>query len=63
MIRDAQGILSDRVTTLVGFAELLLEGNYGPLTPQQKKVLFTIVTAGREVCDIVREAGVKPVED
>ena len=48
-------ILNDRVTAVLGFSELLLEESYGSLSPQQKKILFTVVVAAREVRDILRE--------
>lgn len=46
--------LSDRVTTLLGFSELLLEEAYGPLEPEQRKVLEDMVEAARDLKEIVR---------
>jgi hypothetical protein len=63
MVRETQSILNDRVTAVLGFAELLLEESYGSLNPQQKKVLFNVVVAAREVRDILRENSPKFVED
>lgn len=63
MVRETQSILNDRVTAVLGFSELLLEESYGSLSPQQKKILFSVVTAAREVRDILRERTEKFVED
>lgn len=63
MERDTHSVLNDRVTAVLGFSELLLEEAYGGLTPQQKRVLFNVVVAAREVRDILREKSQKFVED
>jgi hypothetical protein len=63
MVRETQSVLNDRVTTVLGFAELLLEESYGNLNPQQQKVLFNVVVAAREVRDILREKTGAFVED
>jgi hypothetical protein len=63
MVRETQSILNDRVTAVLGFSELLLEESYGNLSPQQKKILFNVVVAAREVRDILRERNDKFVED
>jgi hypothetical protein len=63
MVRDTQSVLNDRVTAVLGFSELLLEESYGSLSPQQKKILFNVVVAAREVRDILRERNQKFVED
>ena len=63
MVRDTQNVLNDRVTAVLGFTELLLEESYGSLNPQQKKILFNVVVAAREVRDILRERNQKFVED
>jgi hypothetical protein len=63
MVRETQSLLNDRVTAVLGFSELLLEESYGSLNPQQKKVLFNVVVAAREVRDILRERNEKLVED
>jgi hypothetical protein len=63
MVRETQSLLNDRVTAVLGFAELLLEESYGSLNPQQQKVLFNVVVAAREVRDILREKNQKFVDD
>lgn len=63
MVRETQSVLNDRVTAVLGFSELLLEESYGSLTPQQKKILFNVVVAAREVRDILREKSQKVIED
>ena len=63
MVRETHSLLIDRVTAVLGFSELLLEESYGSLNPQQKKVLFNVVVAAREVRDILRERNEKLVED
>jgi hypothetical protein len=63
MVRETQSILNDRVTAVLGFSELLLEESYGSLSSQQKKILFNVVVAAREVRDILRERNEKLVED
>jgi len=63
MVRETQGMLNDRVTAVLGFSELLLEESYGSLTPQQKKILFNVVAAARDVRDILRERNEPFVED
>jgi len=63
MVRETESLLNDRVTAVLGFAELLLEESYGSLSPQQQKVLFSVVTAAREVRDILRDRNQRVVED
>lgn len=63
MVRETQSVLYDQVTAVLGFSELLLEESYGSLNPQQKKVLFNVAVAVREVRDILRERNEKFVED
>jgi hypothetical protein len=63
MVRETQSVLNDRVTAVLGFAELLLEESYGSLTPQQKKILFNVVVAARDVRDILRSRNERVVED
>ena len=63
MVRETQSLLNDRVTAVLGFAELLLEESYGSLNPQQQKVLCNVVNAAREVRDILRERNQRFVED
>jgi hypothetical protein len=63
MVRETQSLLNDRVTAVLGFAELLLEESYGSLNPQQQKALTNVVSAAREVRDILRERNQRFVED
>jgi hypothetical protein len=63
MVRETQGVLNDRVTAVLGFSELLLEESYGSLTPQQRKILCTVVAAARDVRDILRDRNETLVED
>jgi signal transduction histidine kinase len=46
--------LSDRMTAVLGFSELLLEGAYGPLEPQQRRVLEDVVEAARDLKEMIR---------
>ena len=46
--------LADRVTAVLGFSELLLEGGYGPLEPEQRKVLEDVVEAARDLKEMIR---------
>ncbi len=63
MASDTNNVLNDRVTAILGFTELLLEESYGSLSAEQKKVLFQVVVAAREVRDILREKKSKVVEE
>jgi hypothetical protein len=63
MVHETQSVLNDRATTVLGYAELLLEESYGSLTPQQRKVLQNVVAAAKDVRDILRERNHKIVED
>ncbi len=63
MAGDTQNVLNDRVTAILGFMELLLEESYGSLTAEQKKVLFQVVVAAREVRDILRAKKENVIED
>jgi hypothetical protein len=56
MIIDDRTLLADRVTAVLGFAELLLDGAYGPLSPEQERVLMDVVDAAKDVRDIVRQS-------
>ncbi len=49
--------MMDRVTALLGYSELLLEGTYGELTPEQEEVVRKIVDAAYDVRDIIRREG------
>ena len=55
--------LSDRVTTVLGFCELMLEDAYGSLSPMQRRVLSDVVKAARELRDMVRESPPEFVHD
>jgi signal transduction histidine kinase len=46
--------LTDRVTAVLGFSELLLEGAYGPMEPEQRRVLEDVVEAARDLKEIIR---------
>ena len=46
--------LTDRVTAVLGFSELLLEGAYGPLESEQRRVLEDVVEAARDLKEIIR---------
>lgn len=63
MVHNTQSVLNDRVTAVLGFAELLLEESYGPLDSQQKKILHDVVMAARDVRDILRQRNQNYVED
>ena len=63
MVRETQSVLNDRVTAVLGFSELLLEESYGSLTPQQKRILSTVVVAARDVRDILKARNDVILED
>jgi signal transduction histidine kinase len=63
MVRDTQGVLNDRVTSVLGYVELLLEESYGPLDAQQRRILSGVVMAAREVRDIIRDQNLRHVAD
>ncbi len=46
--------VTDRVTAVLGFSELLLEGAYGPLEPEQRRVLEDVVEAARDLKELIR---------
>jgi hypothetical protein len=56
-------MLNDRLTAVLGYAELLLEGSYGSLTAEQKQAVLTVVTAARDVRDIFRQTNDPLIED
>ena len=47
--------MGDRLTVILGFAELLLGGAYGPLNDQQRRVLGLLVTDCREAGDLFHD--------
>jgi signal transduction histidine kinase len=53
-MRDERSVLTDKLTAVLGFSELLLEGAYGALERDQKRVLEEIVEAAREMRDVLR---------
>jgi len=63
VVVDSRNVLNDRVTAALGFAELLLEGSYGSLSPLQKTALNNVVAAAREMRDILREPTPPLLED
>jgi hypothetical protein len=52
--RTAEKIL-DRLTVLIMNHELLLRGNYGPLTAEQKKILTDLVARSKDIAALLRE--------
>lgn len=40
--------VADRLTVVCGFGELLRDGAYGSITPEQQRILATLVAAARE---------------
>lgn len=46
--------LADRMTAVLGFSELLLGGAYGPLEPEQQRVLEDVVEAARDLKEMIR---------
>jgi hypothetical protein len=63
VVREPQSVLDDRMTAVLGFAELLLEESYGSLNSQQKSALFAVVRAARDVRDILEENHPHLIED
>jgi len=45
----------DRLTVLLVNQELLLNGTYGPVTPEQARVLADLVERSRELATLIRE--------
>ena len=45
----------DRLTVLVMNHELLLNGAYGPLTPEQKKVVASLLARSKDLATLIRE--------
>ena len=45
----------DRLTVLVMHHELLLNGTYGPLNPEQKRILTDLVARSRDIAALLRE--------
>lgn len=55
--------LADRVTTILGLGQLLLEEAYGDLSPRQKRVLEELLKAAGDVRVIVLEKAQRYVAD
>ncbi len=49
--------LMDRLTVIRGFTELLLEGAFGPVTPDQKRVLFETLLEADELNALLHQPG------
>ena len=47
--------LGDRLTVILGFAELLLEGSYGPLNEEQTRVLELLAVDCREAGELFHD--------
>jgi hypothetical protein len=47
--------MGDRLTVILGFAELLLEGSYGPLNEEQTRVLELLIADCREAGDLFHD--------
>jgi len=63
MLTPERTLLTDKLTVVLGFCELLLEDTYGPLGEQQRLVLGDVVQAAREVRDLVRANDVVLTDD
>jgi signal transduction histidine kinase len=55
MVTPERAILTDKLTVVLGFSELLMEDAYGRLDPRQRQVLAEVVQAARDVKDLVRQ--------
>ncbi len=47
--------VADRLTVVSGFGELLRDGAYGDVTPEQRRILDTLVAAARESGTLFQE--------
>jgi hypothetical protein len=63
MLTPERTLLTDKLTIVLGFCELLLEDTYGPLEDRQRMVLADVVQAAREVRDLVRQTDVALTDD
>ena len=63
MLTPERTLLTDKLTVVLGFCELLLENTYGPLEEQQRLVMEDVVQAAREVRDLVRANDVVLTDD
>ncbi len=48
--------LMDRLTVIRGFTELLLEGAFGPVTTDQRRILFEVVLEADELNALLHQA-------
>jgi signal transduction histidine kinase len=55
MMTPERAILTDKLTVVLGFSELLMENAYGPLDARQRQILAEVVQAARDVKDLVRQ--------
>ena len=55
MMSPERAILTDKLTVVLGFSELLMESTYGPLDARQRQILAEVVQAARDVKDLVRQ--------
>lgn len=60
---DTGDQVTDRVTAVLGFTELLLEESYGSLYPRQEEVLKRILQAATELREILLENPPRFVQD
>ncbi len=47
--------VADRLTVVCGFGELLRDGAYGDISPEQHRILSTLVAAARESGTLFQE--------
>ena len=55
MISPERAVLTDKLTVVLGYSELLMEQAYGPLEDRQRQILSAVVQAAREVKNLVRQ--------
>jgi hypothetical protein len=55
MMTPERAVLTDKLTVVLGFSELLMEDAYGPLDARQRQILAEVVQAARDVKDLVRQ--------
>lgn len=54
MKNDSDSRMKDLVTTVIGSCEMLLEGSYGRLTLEQRRVLLEAIEAGTDMIQLVQ---------
>ncbi|HLY11813.1 MAG TPA: hypothetical protein VKW04_21105 [Planctomycetota bacterium] len=47
--------VADRLTVICGFGELLRDGAYGSITPEQQRILDTLVKEAREAGNLFQQ--------